>query len=110
MWSQALSVTWSCSAIAGPLLGGVFSNGGRKSSLFTFFIRKMSGNFHLILLHKNNMLVLLAGDGDVSPDLSAFFSRCHKLTILSLHQSTHLFRFLGCNSHLTSRCSAEEGL
>lgn len=24
-WSQALSVTWSCSAIAGPLLGGVFS-------------------------------------------------------------------------------------
>ena len=29
MWSQALSITWSCSAIAGPLLGGVFS--GRKS-------------------------------------------------------------------------------
>ncbi|KAI0322301.1 major facilitator superfamily domain-containing protein [Amylostereum chailletii] len=27
MWSQALSVTWSCSAIAGPLLGGVFSGG-----------------------------------------------------------------------------------
>lgn len=25
-WSQALSVTWSCSAIAGPLLGGVFSS------------------------------------------------------------------------------------
>ena len=24
-WSQALSVTWSCSAIAGPLLGGAFS-------------------------------------------------------------------------------------
>ena len=24
-WSQALSVTWSSSAIAGPLLGGVFS-------------------------------------------------------------------------------------
>ncbi|KAJ7899989.1 amino acid permease ScVBA-like protein [Mycena olivaceomarginata] len=24
-WSQALSVTWSCSAIAGPLLGGIFS-------------------------------------------------------------------------------------
>lgn len=23
-WSQALSVTWSCSAIAGPLLGGIF--------------------------------------------------------------------------------------
>lgn len=26
-WSQALSVTWSCSAIAGPLLGGLFSTG-----------------------------------------------------------------------------------
>jgi MFS family permease len=25
-WSQALSVTWSCSAIAGPLLGGLFSS------------------------------------------------------------------------------------
>ncbi|KAI9444763.1 major facilitator superfamily domain-containing protein, partial [Lactarius indigo] len=25
-WSQALSVTWSCSAIAGPLLGGLFSD------------------------------------------------------------------------------------
>ncbi|KDQ59941.1 hypothetical protein JAAARDRAFT_153996 [Jaapia argillacea MUCL 33604] len=25
-WSQALSVTWSCSAIAGPVLGGIFSS------------------------------------------------------------------------------------
>ncbi|KZT06339.1 amino acid permease ScVBA-like protein [Laetiporus sulphureus 93-53] len=25
-WSQALSVTWACSAIAGPLLGGVFGH------------------------------------------------------------------------------------
>lgn len=24
-WSQALSVTWSCSAVAGPLIGGLFS-------------------------------------------------------------------------------------
>ncbi|KAJ7071515.1 amino acid permease ScVBA-like protein [Mycena amicta] len=24
-WSQALSVTWSCSAVAGPVLGGLFS-------------------------------------------------------------------------------------
>ncbi|KIY67567.1 MFS general substrate transporter [Cylindrobasidium torrendii FP15055 ss-10] len=27
-WSQALSITWSCSAIAGPLLGGAFSGTG----------------------------------------------------------------------------------
>ncbi|KIJ21518.1 Drug:H+ antiporter-2 family protein [Paxillus involutus ATCC 200175] len=26
-WSQALSITWSCSAVAGPLLGGLFSTG-----------------------------------------------------------------------------------
>jgi MFS family permease len=25
-WSQALSVTWSCSAVAGPLLGGIFTS------------------------------------------------------------------------------------
>lgn len=32
-WSQALSVTWSCSAIAGPLLGGVFSDVHQSSPL-----------------------------------------------------------------------------
>ncbi|KAJ7456646.1 amino acid permease ScVBA-like protein [Mycena latifolia] len=31
-WSQALSVTWSCSAVAGPLLGGLFS-GNHSSNL-----------------------------------------------------------------------------
>jgi MFS family permease len=31
-WSQALSVTWSASAVAGPILGGVFSGG--QVSLF----------------------------------------------------------------------------
>ncbi|KZT19400.1 MFS general substrate transporter [Neolentinus lepideus HHB14362 ss-1] len=25
-WSQALSITWSCSAVAGPVLGGLFSS------------------------------------------------------------------------------------
>jgi len=30
-WSQALSVTWSCSAVAGPLLGGVFSTEGSST-------------------------------------------------------------------------------
>ncbi|TFY65274.1 hypothetical protein EVG20_g5658 [Dentipellis fragilis] len=33
-WSQALSITWSCSAIAGPLLGGAFSSS--KSSVFNW--------------------------------------------------------------------------
>ncbi|KAF8922281.1 major facilitator superfamily domain-containing protein [Mucidula mucida] len=33
-WSQALSITWSCSAVAGPLLGGAFSgNTGSNSQL-----------------------------------------------------------------------------
>ncbi|KAK7064518.1 major facilitator superfamily domain-containing protein [Favolaschia claudopus] len=30
-WSQALSITWSCSAIAGPLLGGLFSDSNTDS-------------------------------------------------------------------------------
>ncbi|EIM83471.1 MFS general substrate transporter [Stereum hirsutum FP-91666 SS1] len=30
-WSQALSITWSCSAIAGPLLGGAFSSGSNST-------------------------------------------------------------------------------
>ncbi|PPQ90416.1 hypothetical protein CVT25_014934 [Psilocybe cyanescens] len=33
-WSQALSVTWSCSAIAGPLIGGLFS--GESSWTFAY--------------------------------------------------------------------------
>lgn len=32
-WSQALSVTWACSAVAGPLLGGIFSG---QTSIFCF--------------------------------------------------------------------------
>ena len=38
------------------------------------FIRKTCGKIHLILLIKNKILVFLAGDGDVSLDLSTFFS------------------------------------
>lgn len=36
-WSQALSITWSCSAIAGPLLGGVFSSKLRVVFFFAEF-------------------------------------------------------------------------
>ena len=69
----------------------------------------MNVKFHLILLHKDNILVLLAGDGDVSPELSTFFSRNVSI-ILSLHQSTHLFRRLGCNCYIASGRSTETGL
>ncbi|KAF8213426.1 major facilitator superfamily domain-containing protein [Mycena galopus ATCC 62051] len=39
-WSQALSVTWSCSAVAGPLLGGLFSGdaSGRLSWRYGFYL------------------------------------------------------------------------
>ncbi|KAG6820772.1 hypothetical protein H0H93_012036 [Arthromyces matolae] len=39
-WSQALSLTWSCSAIAGPLLGGLFSagNSGPLSWRWGFYL------------------------------------------------------------------------
>lgn len=35
-WSQALSVTWSCSAVAGPLIGGVFSTGSSSASTLSW--------------------------------------------------------------------------
>ena len=104
MWSQALSVTWSCSAIAGPLLGGVFSTSGRKSFLFFNKENKWTPD----IAYKNNILILSAGDGDVSPYLSSFFR--HVIIILSLHQSTHLFRRLGCNCYIASGRSTETGL
>ncbi|KAF8203223.1 amino acid permease ScVBA-like protein [Pholiota molesta] len=31
VWSQALSITWSCSAISGPIIGGLFSGNNRSS-------------------------------------------------------------------------------
>ncbi|KAI0308250.1 major facilitator superfamily domain-containing protein [Multifurca ochricompacta] len=37
-WSQALSVTWSCSAVAGPLLGGIFTQGPALSWRWAFYI------------------------------------------------------------------------
>ncbi|PPQ66125.1 hypothetical protein CVT26_010926 [Gymnopilus dilepis] len=33
-WSQALSITWSCSAVAGPLIGGLFS--GKDTGLISW--------------------------------------------------------------------------
>lgn len=39
-WSQALSITWACSAVSGPLLGGVFSgdNQGVLSWRWAFYV------------------------------------------------------------------------
>ncbi|KAL1690126.1 major facilitator superfamily domain-containing protein [Schizophyllum commune] len=37
-WSLALSVTWACSAVAGPLLGGVFSAGSSASWRWAFYL------------------------------------------------------------------------
>ncbi|KAI0076282.1 MFS general substrate transporter [Panus rudis PR-1116 ss-1] len=38
-WSQALSITWSCSAVAGPLIGGIFSGQeGALSWRWIFFL------------------------------------------------------------------------
>ncbi|KAJ7596686.1 amino acid permease ScVBA-like protein [Mycena floridula] len=35
-WSQALSITWSCSAVAGPLLGGLFSGTHDAKSILSW--------------------------------------------------------------------------
>ncbi|CAK5264873.1 unnamed protein product [Mycena citricolor] len=45
-WSQALSVTWSCSAVAGPLLGGLFSGStGVLNWRFGFYLNLPVGCF-----------------------------------------------------------------
>jgi MFS family permease len=45
-WSQALSVTWSCSAIAGPVLGGIFSGcKSRFRDLISVLMGLVSGGF-----------------------------------------------------------------
>ncbi|KAL5535227.1 hypothetical protein ACEPAF_3321 [Sanghuangporus sanghuang] len=51
-WSQALSVTWSASAVAGPLLGGVFSDAdGILSWRWAFFINLPIALAAWLLLH-----------------------------------------------------------
>ncbi|KAH9980869.1 major facilitator superfamily domain-containing protein [Lactifluus volemus] len=37
-WSQVLSITWSCSALAGPVLGGVFSSSSFLSWRWAFYL------------------------------------------------------------------------
>jgi MFS family permease len=39
-WSQALSLTWSSSAIAGPLLGGLFSGAGVSSTNICYLVTR----------------------------------------------------------------------
>ena len=40
-WSQALSITWACSAVAGPLLGGLFSSESECTGLGCFILSCM---------------------------------------------------------------------
>ncbi|KAI5124426.1 hypothetical protein M0805_008310 [Coniferiporia weirii] len=50
-WSQVLSVTWSASAVAGPLLGGAFSDAtGMLSWRWAFFINLPIGAVASLLL------------------------------------------------------------
>ncbi|KAJ7462732.1 amino acid permease ScVBA-like protein [Mycena galericulata] len=52
-WSQALSVTWSCSAIAGPVLGGLFSGShasGNVSWRYGFYLNLPVGLVAFLVL------------------------------------------------------------
>jgi MFS family permease len=61
-WSQALSITWSCSAVAGPLLGGLFS-----SSLFLALFRFLYKPRNIMILWQTTKeRGFSAGDGAVS--------------------------------------------
>lgn len=78
-WSQALSITWSCSAIAGPLLGGAFSNsGGLLSWRWAFYL-----NLPVCLVALTVLLLALRGvDVGVSQQTS-------------WNRFAHTFDFLG---------------
>ncbi|KAJ7630607.1 major facilitator superfamily domain-containing protein [Roridomyces roridus] len=52
-WSQALSITWSCSAIAGPVFGGLFSGShgsGNVSWRYGFFLNLPVGFVAFVVL------------------------------------------------------------
>lgn len=60
IWSQALSITWSASAIAGPIIGGIFSG-----MIACFDLLKRSGNAD-IRHFKGKTQAVPDGAGDVS--------------------------------------------
>lgn len=47
-WSQALSVTWSASAIAGPLLGGIFSKCCLMNGFFVLSLEFVGQNSEVL--------------------------------------------------------------
>lgn len=71
-WSQALSITWSCSAIAGPLLGGLFS--GAPFDPLRFVYRSL-------ISHPKGNPASSAGDGPVSSLRTACRYRSHILSV-----------------------------
>ncbi|TCD70655.1 hypothetical protein EIP91_002376 [Steccherinum ochraceum] len=66
-WSQALSITWSCSAIAGPLLGGLFSKQhGILSWRWAFFLNLPVCLFAFVVLYFSLRPVRMGRSQDVS--------------------------------------------
>ncbi|KAJ3556865.1 hypothetical protein NM688_g1790 [Phlebia brevispora] len=66
-WSQALSITWSCSAVAGPLLGGVFSGqNGTLSWRWAFYLNLPVCLVALIVLYISLRGVQLGSSKDTS--------------------------------------------
>ncbi|THH32108.1 hypothetical protein EUX98_g2086 [Antrodiella citrinella] len=66
-WSQALSITWSCSAIAGPLLGGLFSGqSGLLSWRWAFYLNLPVCLFAFVVLTFSLRHVRMGRSKDVS--------------------------------------------
>lgn len=88
-WSQALSVTWSCSAIAGPLLGGLFSGHGSSalSWRWAFFLNiPICGAGAVVLVLSLHGIKLAVPDGASWKDF------------LSKFDFVGLFLFMGSTS------------
>ncbi|KAF6766222.1 major facilitator superfamily domain-containing protein [Ephemerocybe angulata] len=75
-WSQALSITWSCSAVAGPLLGGLFSGHqgtGILSWRWGFYINLPICAAAVAIITLSLRKVTISKDPDAS--LCRFFAR-----------------------------------
>ncbi|KAL6304166.1 amino acid permease ScVBA-like protein [Sparassis latifolia] len=69
-WSQALSITWACSAIAGPILGGVFSEKvGALSWRWAFYINLPICAFAFVVLWLSLRRVSLGASHNMSLSL-----------------------------------------
>lgn len=93
-WSQALSVTWSCSAVAGPLLGGIFSS--TPCSPYPAYISNLIESVSSKLFHFKLAMGMYVMISFWFGNLSFLTPASH-----SLSQPSHLLNWCSCTCAFT---------